>query len=375
MAEKRDYYEVLGVSKTAGEDELKKAYRVLAKKYHPDMNPGDKDAEAKFKEVNEAYAVLSDPDKRAKYDQMGHAAFDPASGGGYGGGYGDFGGFDFGDIFGSFFGGGSGGSRRNGPTRGEDLEVRITIDFMEAVNGCKKEISYNRVEHCPSCNGSGAAKGTHAETCATCRGQGQVKTTQRTPLGMFQSTRPCPDCKGTGKIIRNPCPDCRGTGMKTVKKKLDTTIPQGIDNGQNIVIRDRGNEGKNGGSAGDLYISVSVRPHPTFERKGYDVHCELPITFVEAALGAEVDVPTLEGSEKMKIEGETQTGTVLTMRGRGIPNINSPKQRGNLYLHCVVETPRNLTEKQKDILRQFGDATGNRNYQKKQSLLRRFFKG
>lgn len=373
MAEKRDYYEVLGVSKTASEDELKKAYRVLAKKYHPDMNPGDKDAEAKFKEVNEAYAILSDSDKRAKYDQMGHAAFDPASGG-YGGGYGDFGGFDFGDIFGSFFGGGSSGSRRNGPTRGEDLEVRVTIDFMEAVKGCKKEISYNRVEHCSSCNGSGAAKGTHAETCATCRGQGQVKTTQRTPLGMFQSTRPCPDCKGTGKIIKNPCPECRGTGIKTVKKKLDATIPQGIDNGQNIVIRERGNEGKNGGSAGDLYISVSVRPHPTFERKGYDVHCELPITFVEAALGAEVDVPTLEGSEKMKIDGETQTGTVLTMRGKGIPNINNPRQRGNLYLHCVVETPRNLTEKQKDILRQFGDATGNKNYQKKQSLLRKFFK-
>ncbi len=373
MAEKRDYYEVLGVSKTASEDELKKAYRVLAKKYHPDMNPGDKDAEAKFKEVNEAYAILSDSDKRAKYDQMGHAAFDPASGG-YGGGYGDFGGFDFGDIFGSFFGGGSSGSRRNGPTRGEDLEVRVTIDFMEAVKGCKKEISYNRVEHCSSCNGSGAAKGTHAETCATCRGQGQVKTTQRTPLGMFQSTRPCPDCKGTGKVIKNPCPECRGTGIKTVKKKLDATIPQGIDNGQNIVIRERGNEGKNGGSAGDLYISVSVRPHPTFERKGYDVHCELPITFVEAALGAEVDVPTLEGSEKMKIDGETQTGTVLTMRGKGIPNINNPRQRGNLYLHCVVETPRNLTEKQKDILRQFGDATGNKNYQKKQSLLRKFFK-
>ncbi|MBQ8235325.1 MAG: molecular chaperone DnaJ [Clostridia bacterium] len=374
MAEKRDYYEVLGVDKSADDAALKSAYRKLAKQYHPDMNPDNKEAEAKFKEVNEAYAVLSDPEKRAKYDQMGHAAFDPAAGGA---GY-DFGGFDFGDIFSSFFGGGFGGgssgAQRNRPIRGEDLGVRVTVDFMEAVFGTKKEISYNRTEHCSECGGSGAAKGTKAETCATCRGSGQVRQAQRTPLGMFQTTKPCPDCRGSGKTIKTPCTNCRGTGFKDVRKKMDVNIPAGIDNGQNIIIRGRGDEGRNGGGAGDLIISVNVKAHPVFERKGFDIRCELPFTFVEAALGAEVEVPTLEGTEKMNIPEETQTGTVLTMRGKGVPNINNSKNRGNLYLHCVVETPKNLTEKQKDILRAFGDATGNKNYQKKQSFIKRFFK-
>ncbi len=372
MADKRDYYEVLGVEKNADEAALKKAYRVLAKKYHPDMNPGDKNAEAKFKEVNEAYAVLSDPDKRAKYDQMGHAAFDPAAGGS---GY-DFGGFDFGDIFSSFFGGGSTRSQaaKNGPARGEDLLSSLKIDFMEAAFGAKKELTYNRTEHCPKCKGTGAAPGTSPEVCPGCKGMGQIKQAQRTPLGMFQTTRPCPDCRGTGKIIRTPCPDCRGTGLKTVRRKQTINIPAGIDDGERTIVRGGGNEGKNGGPAGDLYVEIDIRPHPVFERKGVDVHCELPITFVEAALGADVDVPTLEGTEKLKIEAETQTGTVITMRGKGIPNPRyNGRSRGNLYLHCVVETPKNLTEKQKDILRSFGDATGNKNYQKKQSFLRRFF--
>ena len=375
MAEKRDYYEVLGVDKGADDAALKSAYRKLAKKYHPDMNPDDKEAEARFKEVNEAYAVLSDPDKRAKYDQMGHAAFDPAAGGG---GY-DFSGagFDFGDIFSSFFGGGFGGSsgaQRNRPIRGEDLSARVTVDFMEAVFGTKKEISYNRTERCADCGGSGAQKGTSPETCSVCRGSGQVRKTQRTPLGMFQTTGVCSECRGTGKIIKNPCSSCRGSGFKDVRKKMDVTIPAGIDNGQNIIIRSRGDEGVNGGGAGDLIITVLVKPHPVFERKGMDIHCELPITFVEAALGAEVDVPTLEGSEKMTIPEETQTGTVLTLRNKGVPNINNGKLRGNLYVRCVVETPKNLTGKQKDILRSFGDATGNKNYQKKQSFIKRFFK-
>ena len=375
MAEKRDYYEVLGVDKSADDAALKSAYRKLAKQYHPDMNPDNKEAEAKFKEVNEAYAVLSDPDKRAKYDQMGHAAFDPAAGGG---GY-DFSsaGFDFGDIFSSFFGGGFGGSsgaQRNRPIRGDDLSARVTVDFMEAVFGTKKEISYNRTERCADCGGSGAQKGTSPETCSVCRGSGQVRKTQRTPLGMFQTTGVCSSCRGTGKIIKNPCSSCRGSGFKDVRKKMDVTIPAGIDNGQNIIIRGRGDEGVNGGGAGDLIITVLVKPHPVFERKGMDIHCELPITFVEAALGAEVDVPTLEGSEKMTIPEETQTGTVLTLRNKGVPNINNGKLRGNLYVRCVVETPKNLTGKQKDILRSFGDATGNKNYQKKQSFIKRFFK-
>lgn len=371
MAEKRDYYEILGVDKKVSDADLKKAYRTLAKKYHPDMNPGDKEAETRFKEVNEAYAVLSDPDKRAKYDQYGHDAFDPSAGGGAGGF--DFGGFDFGDIFSSFFGGGSSSRDKNGPSRGADLEARVTVDFMEAVFGVKREISYNRTEKCAACSGSGAAAGTTAKVCGNCHGSGQVRQTQRTPLGMFQTNRPCPECRGKGRIIATPCPDCKGNGVKNVRKKLEVTIPAGIDNGQNIIIRGRGDEGRNGGPAGDLIISVSVRPHPVFERRGVDIHCELPITFVEAALGAEVDVPTLEGSEKAKIMEETQTGTVISLKGKGVPNINNSKQRGNLYFHCVVETPKNLSEKQKDILRSFGDATGNKNYQKKQSLLKRFF--
>jgi molecular chaperone DnaJ len=375
MADKRDYYEVLGVEKGADEAALKSAYRKLAMKYHPDRNPDDKEAEAKFKEVNEAYSVLSDPEKRARYDQMGHAAFDPAAGGG---GY-DFNGagFDFGDIFSSFFGGGfgsSGESRRNRPTRGQDLGVRVSIDFMEAAFGTKKEVSYTRTERCGDCGGNGAAKGTTPETCAACRGSGQVRKTQRTPLGMFQTTGTCNACRGTGKVIKNPCQGCHGSGYKDVRKKMDVTIPAGIDNGQNIVIRGRGNEGQNGGDAGDLMITVMVKEHPVFERRGFDIHCELPITFVEAALGAEVQVPTLEGSEKMDIPAETQTGTVLTLRSKGVPNINSPKTRGNLYLHCIVETPKNLSEKQKDILRSFGDATGNKNYAKKQSFVKRLFK-
>ena len=371
MAEKRDYYEVLGVSKDADEATLKKAYRTLAKKYHPDMNPGDKDAEAKFKEVNEAYAVLSDPEKKARYDQLGHAAFDPAAGGtGY-----DFGGFDFSDIFSSFFGGSPRRTAsRNAPVRGDDLLATLKVEFMEAAFGTSKELTYNRVERCEKCGGTGAAPGTAAETCATCRGAGQVKQSQRTPLGIFQSTRVCPDCHGAGKIIRTPCPECKGRGMKTVRRKQTIKIPAGIDNGERTVVRGGGNEGVNGGAAGDLYVEVTVRPHPVFERKGPDVYCELPITFVEAALGAEVDVPTLEGTEKMNISPETQTGTVLTLKGKGIPNPHyGGKTRGNLYLRCVVETPKNLTEKQKDVLRTFGDMTGNKNYQKKQSFLKRFF--
>ncbi|MCI8387243.1 MAG: molecular chaperone DnaJ [Clostridiales bacterium] len=376
MADKRDYYEVLGVDKGADESAIKKAYRVLAKKYHPDMNPGDKEAEQKFKEVNEAYAVLSDPDKKAKYDQYGHAAFDPESGFG-GGGFGGFQGFDgsdiFGDIFSSFFGGGGGGSAtRNGPMRGNDILQRITISFEEAAFGCKKEVSYGKVEKCPECSGSGAQKGTTAETCSTCHGTGQVKSTKRTPLGMFQTTSPCEACGGTGKIIKNPCSYCRGKGFVKNTKKLEVTIPAGIDDGQKVAIRGQGDSGRNGGSSGDLIIAVNVRPHPIFERDGYNIYCEVPITFAEAALGAEVQIPTLEGQVAYTIPEGTQHGTQFTLRGKGIPYVNS-KSRGDLIFAVAIETPRGLSESQKDLLRKFAESLGEKNNTKKESFLKKLF--
>lgn len=275
---KRDYYEVLGVDKNADDATIKKAYRTLAKKYHPDMNPGDKEAEAKFKEVNEAYDVLSDPDKKAKYDQYGYAAFDPSAGGGAGfGGFGDFGGFDINDIFSSFFGGASGGStRRNGPVRGDDITVRLTISFEESVFGCKKEVSYNKIQKCADCSGTGAAKGTSPKTCSACGGSGQVRVQQRTPFGIMQTQKTCDTCHGTGKIIENKCPNCRGTGFVRVPKKLEVNIPAGIDDGQQLSLRYQGSDGMNGGNAGDLYIIISVRPHSIFERDGDDLYCEVP---------------------------------------------------------------------------------------------------
>ena len=300
---KRDYYEVLGVDKNADEATIKKAYRTLAKKYHPDMNPGDKEAEAKFKEVNEAYDVLSDPDKKAKYDQYGHAAFDPSAGGGAGfGGFGDFGGFDINDIFSSFFGGASGGStRRNGPVRGDDITVRLTISFEESVFGCKKEVSYNKIQKCADCSGTGAAKGSSPKTCSACGGSGQVRVQQRTPFGIMQTQKTCDACHGTGKIIENKCPNCRGTGFVRVPKKLEVNIPAGIDDGQQLTLRYQGSDGMNGGNAGDLNIIISVRPHSVFERDGDDLYCEVPITYAEATLGAEIEIPTLEGSMKYTI--------------------------------------------------------------------------
>lgn len=363
MAEnKRDYYEVLGVSKDASESEIKKAYRSLAKKYHPDMNPGDAEAEKKFKEANEAYAVLSDAEKKAKYDQYGHAAFDPASGG-FGGG---FDGFDFGDIFSSFFGGGFGGgsTRRNGPVRGDDVGVRLTLTFEEAVFGTKKDVSYQKIQKCSDCNGTGAHEGKGIKTCSKCGGSGQVTSTQRTPFGMMQSTHACDACGGTGKIIENPCKSCRGTGYSKVTKKLEVTIPAGIDNGQRIALRGQGSDGKNGGPAGDLTILINVRPHKIFERDGRDVYCEVPITFAEAVLGADIDIPTLEGEEKYTIPEGTQTGTTFTLRGRGIKDVNSTR-RGDLMITVVVEIPKNLNGEQKDLLRKFAESCGENNHSKK----------
>ncbi|MBQ8249827.1 MAG: molecular chaperone DnaJ [Clostridia bacterium] len=377
MADKRDYYEVLGLDKSADEATIKKAYRQLAKKYHPDMNPGDAEAEKNFKEVNEAYAVLSDPEKKSRYDQFGHAGVDGQ--GGFEGGFGGFGGFDasdiFGDIFGSFFGGGSGAShsaRRNGPMRGGDILQRVTISFEEAAFGCKKEISYGRVEKCPECEGSGAKKGTTVDTCTTCHGTGTVRVQQRTMLGMMQTTRACEDCGGTGKKIKEPCTYCKGKGYVKNTKKLEVTIPAGIDDGQKVAIRSQGDSGRNGGSAGDLIIAVSVRPHPIFERDGYNIYCEVPITYAEAALGAQIEIPTLEGKETYNIPEGTQHGTQFTLRGRGIPYVNS-KSRGDLIFAVAIETPRGLTEEQKNLLRKFADSLGEKNNTKKSGFIKKLF--
>jgi len=376
MAEsKRDYYEVLGVDKSADDSAIKKAYRSLAKKYHPDMNPGDKEAEAKFKEVNEAYDVLSDPDKKSKYDQYGHAAFDPASGMGGGGfgGFGDFG-FDINDIFSSFFGGGMGGSsRRNGPIRGDNITVRLTLTFEEAVFGCKKEITYQKVQKCSECGGSGAEKGTSPKTCPTCNGSGQVRVQQRTPFGIMQSQKTCDACRGTGKIIEKKCGGCKGTGFVRVSKKLEVNIPAGIDDGQQVSLKYQGSDGMNGGSAGDLNIIINTRPHPIFERDGYDIYCEIPITYAEATLGAEIDIPTLEGQQKFTIPEGTQTGTVFTLKGKGVTRINS-KVKGNQYITVVVEVPKNLTGEQKKLLEQFAAACGESNYSKRANFFKRFKK-
>ena len=381
MAEKRDYYEVLGLSKGASADEIKKAYRSLAKKYHPDLNPGDKEAEEKFKEINEANEVLSDADKKAKYDTYGHAAFDPNAGFGGGSGFGGsgFGGFDMGDIFSSFFGGsgfgGFGGSRQraNAPVDGDDIGVRIVISFEEAVFGCKKEISYNRIQKCSDCSGSGAEKGSGVEKCSRCSGTGRIRVQQRTAFGMMQSENACPDCRGTGKIIKNPCKNCNGKGMVKIKKTVEANIPAGVDDGMRIALRAQGHEGRNGGMAGDLVIQVSVRPHAIFERDGKDIYCDVPITFAEAALGATVKIPTLDGSMDYTIPEGTQTGTVFTIKQRGIVDVNG-RGKGNLYVRAVVETPKNLTDEQKKILRSFAESCQEKNFTKRSSFFSRFKK-
>ncbi len=378
----RDYYEVLGVSKTASDDEIKKAYRSLAKKYHPDMNPGDKEAEEKFKEVNQAYAVLSDAEKRARYDQFGPEAAEGGAGyGGFGDFGGGFGGFDINDIFEGFFGGGGGfgggfgggrSARRNGPQRGDDIAQRITISFEEAAFGCKKDIRYTKIEHCGDCEGTGCAPGTTAKTCTKCGGTGQINVQQRTPLGVFQTAKTCDACGGKGQTIANPCKKCRGTGMTNVSKTLEFSIPKGIDDGQRITAKGMGNAGKNGGPAGDLYIVVSVKKHPIFTRDEFDIYCEIPITFPEAALGGEIKVPTLEGDTTYEIPEGTQTGTTFTLREKGIPYING-RGRGDLIFKVVVEVPKNMNETQKDALRKFAEACGKSNYSKREKFFRNIF--
>ena len=364
--QKRDYYEVLGVSKGASDDEIKRAYRKLAKKYHPDMNPGDKEAEAKFKEVNEAYSILSDSEKRARYDQFGHAGVDPNYGaGGPGGGFGgfDMGDIDLGDIFGSFFGGGFGGfggsasSRRNGPQKGESLRASLTISFEEAAFGCEKEINLNRTEECEACHGSGAEPGTTAETCPDCRGTGVVRVQQRTGGFAFSSTAPCSRCRGTGKIIHTPCKACGGSGSVKKTKRVTVSIPAGIDDGQAISLRGQGNAGKNGGPAGDLIVAVHVKPHPQFHRDGTTVLYEQPVTFYQAVMGAELEIPTIDGKVKYNLPAGTQTGTTFRLRGKGIPELRG-RGRGDQYVTVRVQIPTSLNGEQKEALRAFAEAMG-----------------
>ncbi len=363
MAEqKRDYYEVLGVAKTASDDELKKAYRKLAKQYHPDMNPGDKGAEAKFKEINEAYEVLSDKDKRAKYDQFGHAGVDPNFGGGGFGGYGDFGDFGdfgFGDILGDLLGGGFGGrsANRSGPQRGESLRAGVTISFEEAAFGCEKEISLTRLESCESCHGSGCAPGTTAEVCPDCRGSGTVRVQQRMGGMAFTSSAPCSRCRGTGKIIHQPCKSCGGGGNVRKQRKISVSVPQGINDKQAISLRGQGNAGANNGPAGDLIVEVRVKPHPQFQREGTSVLYECPVSFYQAAMGAELEIPTIDGKVKYTLPAGTQPGTTFRLRGKGIPELRG-RGRGDQYVTVQVKVPASLTNQQRDALQAFAEAMG-----------------
>ncbi len=384
MADKRDYYEVLGVNKGASDDEIKKAYRAAAKKCHPDLNPGkEAEAEAKFKEVNEAYDVLKDKEKRARYDQFGHAGVDPSYGGGagYGGGFGGgFGGFDVGDIFESFFGGGFGGqsagsARRNGPKKGKDIQQYIEITFEEAAFGVDREVTIYRMESCNSCSGSGAKKGTTPVTCSVCGGTGQIRTTQRTPFGNFSSATTCNSCGGTGQTIPNPCPDCKGSGQIRHQRKINVSIPAGIDDGQTISLKGEGSAGTKGGPNGDLYITISIKKHELFTRNGYDVTFEMPISFVSAALGDTVRVPTLDGEVEYKIAEGTQSGTVYRFKGKGIPNLRG-RGRGDQYVKFNVEVPKGLSEKQKELLREFDklDNGNNKERGKFFDMLNRFKK-
>ena len=357
--EKRDYYEVLGVEKGASADEIKKAYRKLAMKYHPDRNPGDKEAEEKFKEIGEAYEVLSDDQKRSRYDQFGFAGVDPnygagAGAGGYGGGFGGFGDFgDLGDIFGEFFGGGSSrrGSTQNAPRRGENVGVRLDLTFEEAAFGCEKEVSAQRIENCSVCKGTGSSDGV-IETCSQCKGSGQVRTTQSFMGMTMQSQTVCPTCSGRGKIIKNPCTTCRGKGKVRRTQKIKVKIPAGVDAGQSVRVRGEGCVGSNGGPNGDLLAEVYIKRHPIFQREDMDVLCEVPITFTQAALGAQIQVPTLDGKVTFDLPEGTQTGKEFILPGKGIPEIGNSRRRGNHRFTVVVETPTRLTKEQKDLLRQ-----------------------
>ncbi|MEW9079013.1 molecular chaperone DnaJ [Terrisporobacter glycolicus] len=372
MSTKRDYYDVLGVGKSADATEMKKAYRKLAMKYHPDKNPGDKEAEEKFKEINEAYEVLSDETKRKNYDQFGHEGVNGQGFGGAGGFGGQgFGGFDdiFGDIFGDMFGGGFGGGRprRRGPERGADIRQRINISFEEAAFGKKVQVKINRSEECDECHGSGAKPGTSKKTCPTCNGSGQVQSVQRTPFGNIASTRTCSTCNGEGEVIDSPCSKCHGKGSIRKTKTIEVDVPAGIDEGQMIKLSGQGELGTRGGPRGDLYIEVSVNAHQLFTREGYDVYLEMPITFAQATLGDEIQVPTLDGKVQYQVPEGTQTGTVFRLKGKGIPKLRS-NVRGDQYVKVTVEIPTKLNDKQKELVRQFAKECGEEVHERQKSL-------
>lgn len=361
MAEqKRDYYEVLGVDKNADDATIKKAYRQLAKKYHPDMNPGDAEAEKKFKEASEAYAVLSDPEKKRQYDQFGHAAFDGGMGGGAGGF--DFSGMDmgdiFGDIFGDFFGGGRRRSADNGPRKGANLRAVVRISFEEAAFGCEKEIEITLKDDCTTCHTTGAKPGTTPETCTKCGGKGKVVYTQQSFLGMVQNVQTCPDCGGTGKIIKEKCPDCHGTGYIANRKKIKVKIPAGIDNGQSVRIRDKGEPGTNGGPRGDLLVEVNISRHPIFQRQDMNIYSTAPISFAQAALGGEVRISTIDGDILYDVKPGTQTDTRIRLKGKGIPSLRNSSVRGDHYVTLVVQVPTKLNEEAKEALRKFDEVSG-----------------
>ena len=384
MAEKRDYYEVLGVEKGASEDEIKKAYRKLAKANHPDLHPGDKECEERFKEINEAYEVLSDPDSRAKYDQFGHAAFDPSAGGPGGAGFGGFGGFGdifgggFGDIFGDIFGGGFGGfggasSRQanpNAPRKGQDIRVRITLSFDEAVHGCKKNITITRQQECTECHGSGCAAGSSPETCPDCGGRGYVIRQQRTPFGVMQTQQPCSRCGGKGKLVKNPCKVCHGSGKTATRKTLEVSIPMGIDDDQSFALRGMGDAGANGGPAGDVIVMVTVRPSEVFQRDGYDVWVTVPITYSQAVLGDEITVPSIDGKVEYTVPEGTQSGTTFRLRGKGIQYLNG-RGRGDMYVKCEVEIPKKLNKAQRDALKKFEGTLKEENYEKRKGFFKK----
>lgn len=364
MAEKRDYYEVLGIGRDATDNDIKKAYRKLAKQYHPDVNSNDKEAEAKFKEINEAYSVLSDPEKRSNYDRYGHAAFDGSSG---------FGGFDFGfggldDLFESFMGGfGRSRTKRTGPQRGNDLRYALEITFLEAAFGVTKELSISRLQSCGVCGGTGAKPGTSPETCKHCNGTGQIRYAQATPFGQFVNMRTCDVCKGEGRVIVHPCESCRGKGRVTKNSKISIDIPAGIDEGQTISLRGEGEPGLRGGSSGDLFVTIHIKPHPIFKREGFDVVCDVPISFTQAALGAEIDIPTIDGKMTYTIPEGTQPGTIFKIRGKGIKHLRS-SARGDQYIRVNIEVPVKLTTKQKDILRQFAEVSGDEGLEQKKGF-------
>ena len=359
MADKRDYYEVLGVDKNADDATLKKAFRQLAKKYHPDMNPGDKEAEQKFKEVQEAYVVLSDADKRRQYDQFGHAAFDGGAGGA--GGF-DFSGMDmgdiFGDIFGDFFGGGRRSAADNGPRKGANLRASVRITFEESISGCEKELEIVLKDECKTCHGTGAKPGTTPETCTKCGGKGKVMYSQQSLFGMVQNVQTCPDCGGTGKVIKEKCSDCRGTGYIASKKRIKVTIPAGIDNGQSVRIREKGEPGRNGGPRGDLLVEVVVSRHPIFQRQDMNIFSTAPISYAQAALGGEVRINTVDGDVLYEVKPGTQTDTRIRLKGKGVPSLRNKAVRGDHYVTLVVQVPTNLNEAAKEALRKFDAETG-----------------